>query len=580
MLSSLSIVEKFDMENITTPIDGDKFINLLTKARYSPVSELRFLKQGFSRGFTIGYEGPTRRQDTARNIPFTVGNKFILWEKIMKKVGEKKFAGPFSKIPYTNYIQSPIGLVPKSGGKTRLIFYLSYNFIDDKEKHGSLNYFTPKELCTVNYHDLDVAVRYCLKTSGQAGQGLRKPIYLAKSDLMSAFRMIPIAKEHWCWMVLKAEDPRTGRVMYFVDKCLPFGASISCSHFQRFSNAIKFLIEYITGKTLQVVNYLDDFLFIETSAATCNAMVRSFLDLCKNINLPVSLDKTEWACEKLVFLGILLDGKNLVFSIPVDKRDRAIRLLNYFTNKKKATVKQLQFLTGYLNFLTKAIFPGRAFTRRMYAKYSGAKALLKPYHHVRLDAEFKFDCEVWRIFLSKSVDSVVCRPMLDLSEAVTAQTRQFYSDASANPNLGYGAVFDNQWLFNQWEPGFVETFNPSIEYLELFALTAAVLTWGYQLKNRRIIVFCDNASVVSMVNSTSSTCKNCMHLIRLLVLSGLVDNRRVFARHVRGLDNKLADSLSRLDFSRFWREAPHSMSKLPDKTSPMVWPASKIWNKI
>ena len=142
-------------------------------------------------------------------------------------------------------------------------------------------------------------------------------------------------------------------------------------------------------------------------------------------------------------------------------------------------------LTGYLNFLSKAIFPGRAFTRRIYAKYSGAKANLKPYHHIRLDAEFKFDIEVWRIFLCRSVGRVVCRPMLDLSTSETSEELNFYSDASASERLGYGAVFNNQWIFNQWEPNYIKHLNPSIEYLELYSLTAAVLTWGSQLKNKK-----------------------------------------------------------------------------------------------
>ena len=161
------------------------------------------------------------------------------------------------------------------------------------------------------YNDLDTAVVSCLKIAEAKGQ-----VMLAKSDLMSAFRIIPITKAHWCWLVLKAEDPRDEHVKYFVDKCLPFGASISCSHFQRFSNALKFLVEYITGKKLYIVNYLDDFLFIETTTGACNSLVRNFLTLCEEINLPVALDKTEWACEKLTFLGILLDGKNLVLAIP------------------------------------------------------------------------------------------------------------------------------------------------------------------------------------------------------------------------------------------------------------------------
>ena len=56
----------------------------------------------------------------------------------------------------------------------------------------------------------------------------------AKSDMSMAFRNIPLDKKSWNWLVLKAEHPRTGAMCYFVDKCLPFGASISCAIFQAF----------------------------------------------------------------------------------------------------------------------------------------------------------------------------------------------------------------------------------------------------------------------------------------------------------------------------------------------------------
>ena len=259
-----------------TPVNATKFINMLERGVYHPTSELKFLKDGFTKGFSIGYAGPVKRRNTSKNIPFTIGNKYMMWEIIMKEVAEGRYAGPFEEIPYDYYIQSPIGLVPKDGNKTRLIFHLSYNFSDDPDE-GSVNSFTPKELCTVKYNDLDVAVKTCLRVSEEARGITGSPeIFLSKSDLQSAFRMLPITKEHWCWLIMKAEDPRDGKVKFFVDKCLPFGASISCSHFQRFSNALKFLGEYITKKNFHVVNYLDDYLFIETSRVACNTLVRSF----------------------------------------------------------------------------------------------------------------------------------------------------------------------------------------------------------------------------------------------------------------------------------------------------------------
>ena len=95
----------------------------------------------------------------------TVGTKTELWNKVMKEVKEKRYAGPFDKIPFENYIQSPIGLVPKDNGRaTRLIFHLSY----PRSRNGtivseSVNANTPKHLTTVHYPDFDCAVKLCLK---------------------------------------------------------------------------------------------------------------------------------------------------------------------------------------------------------------------------------------------------------------------------------------------------------------------------------------------------------------------------------------------------------------------------------
>ena len=90
--------------------------------------------------------------------------------------------------------------------------------------------------------------------------------------------------------------------------------------------------------------------------------------------------------------------------------------------------------------------------------------------------------------------------MVDVSKFMTAWQLCFYSDASAKVTLGFGAIFNSKWIYGQWEPGFIKQCNPSIEYLELFALTVAVLTWEEYLENDRIILFWDNASVVEMVN--------------------------------------------------------------------------------
>ena len=80
-----------------------------------------------------------------------------------------------------------------------------------------------------------------------------------------------------------------------------------------------------------------------------------------------------------------------------------------------------------------------------------------------------------------------------------------------------------------------------------------VLNWISLFKNKRIILFCDNEAVVHMVNNSSSKCQRCMNLIRILVLESMIQNVRIFARHVGTKDNGKADALSQLDFNRFLR---------------------------
>ena len=100
---------------------------------------------GFHNGFEIGYQGPQNRQSESNNIPFTpgVGDKTVLWQKIMNEVKAGRYARPFEKIPFKHYIQSPVGLVPKKGNKARLIFHLLYEFKDEKQPKCSVNAGTP-----------------------------------------------------------------------------------------------------------------------------------------------------------------------------------------------------------------------------------------------------------------------------------------------------------------------------------------------------------------------------------------------------------------------------------------------------
>ena len=196
----------FDLDNIVTPVKVDVYEQMLVQAKYDKVKTAK-LVDGFRNSFSLGYQGDMKVRRLAPNLKLRIGNETILWNKVMKEVKEGRYAGPYEVPPFDYFIQSPIGLVPKDGGKaTRLIFHLSYPRDGD-----SVNSSTPPEICKVKYVEFDDAIRRCLEEG--------KSCHISRSDMKAAFRNLGIAKRHWKFLLMKARNPLDEIWYYFVDKC-------------------------------------------------------------------------------------------------------------------------------------------------------------------------------------------------------------------------------------------------------------------------------------------------------------------------------------------------------------------------
>ena len=214
--------------------------------------------------------------------------------------------------------------------------------------------------------------------------------------------------------------------------------------------------------------------------------------------------------------------------------------------------------------------PGRAFVRRLYSLGSNEKLL--PHHHIRINEECRLEMEIWMKFLDQPL--MFSRDFMDCIEQ-SAEDVDMYSDASGCSTKGFGAYCRNRWTGAAWDKEWIEVNQPSIEYLELYAVTVAVLLWIREFKNSRILLHCDNVSICTMINKTSSGCRNCMVLIRLIVLECLVHNVHLQAEWVPTGDNGKADAIFRLEFQRFRRLGP-DMELWPVEMPSDIWPVTKI----
>ena len=97
-----------------------------------------------------------------------------------------------------------------------------------------------------------------------------------------------------------------------------------------------------------------------------------------------------------------------------------------------------------------------------------------------------------------------------------------------------------------------------INFRELLAITIALSTWAQHLPRCKILFRCDNEAVVQILNTGVSRNPQMMHLIRTIFYIGACHDFECKAVHIPSEHNSIADSLSRLQWQRFRRLAPHA----------------------
>ena len=212
---------------------------------------------------------------------------------------------------------------------------------------------------------------------------------------------------------------------YFIDKCLPFGCSISCQIFETFSTFLEWAVR--SNSNLHTVHhYLDDFIFAgRHNSNHCQVLLRSFQELCSDLGVPLNPDKTIEPTTLHTFLGLDIDTVDMQIKIPMNKVLELQALLNNGVTRNKLRLSELETLVGKLSFFSRAIPGSRAFIRRFY------NAMLGPYrhyHHIRITNSLRQDMYTWLQFLNE-FNGIVYFPA---SEWDTPNTLQLFTDSAGS----------------------------------------------------------------------------------------------------------------------------------------------------
>ncbi|KAK6170386.1 hypothetical protein SNE40_018795 [Patella caerulea] len=380
-------------------------------------------------------------------------------------------------------------------------------------------------------------------------------------DIKSAFRLLPIYPGDFDLLGFQFDNK------YYIDKCLPMGCSISCSLFEKFSTFLHWVVEFKSGLDC-LEHYLDDFIFIGGNISTCQKLISCFVDLCEEIGVPIAHEKTVGPVTTLTFLGLEIDTVKTVIRIPTNKTQNLISLLQLYSKRKKITLKNMQSLAGSLNFLCKAIRPGRAFIRRFYDAMIGIK---KQFHFIRINDGLKQDMLIWLEFLT-DFNGQVYFPELIWS---SSEVLQLFTDSAGRYDLGCGAYLSGQWTYFQWPLCWKNSAIISdVTFLELVPIFIAISVWGEKLANKKITFNVDNMALVTILNKCTSKSKRIMQLLRPFLLYALKNNIIFRSRHLSSCSNAISDSISRKQWTRFRSLAPAAdvnPQPIPDYTLNTIY---------
>ena len=176
------------------------------------------LLEGFSNGFRLKYTGP-RIHTFSKNLLSAEQHKNEMLLKLQNEVKLGWILGPFKNMPISTLQISPIGLGPKPDRNWRLITNLSHP--PNKGIHSYIDH----DFCKVNYSSLD-SILEMIYNCGKSAE-------LANIDIKSAFKLLIVNPADFDLLGIKFDN------MYYIDKCLPMGCSVSCNLFEKFFSFVQ-----------------------------------------------------------------------------------------------------------------------------------------------------------------------------------------------------------------------------------------------------------------------------------------------------------------------------------------------------
>jgi hypothetical protein len=351
-------------------------------------------------------------------------------------------------------------------------------------------------------------------------------------DIKSAFRHVPIHPDDIPLMGFEWEGK------YYFERALPFGLRSSPGIYDRLARALVYIAQQ--RGVYALLYYVDDHIIISPPGINAE-MAHTFVQTAADIGIHIALDKLIVEQQIAPFVGFEINTIDMTVGLTDRKLRQLVSTLCAWREKHKATRKELERITGLLAHVSRVLPPGRTYTQKFY---NAMRKLNNPRHHIRISSELREDLDFLLRFCAQwSGTALISRPF---ASHITAA-----SDASSTIGAGGFTSPAGDWYFLHWQEHHnlrIDTEDErdaSITFKELYALIILAAIAAPTATGHTLTILCDNTGAVSRAHNRFSRVPEILELVRLLIDIELRHDLAISAQHIPGINNTVADDISR-----------------------------------
>ena len=539
-----TINENPDLFKIVTPVNVDVFEAYLESHPNQAFvkSVCNGLREGFWPWAEVPKPGYPDTNDESKPAPTDVKKAEFLRAQRDVELAKDRFSPPLAHGLLPGMYCMPIYAVPKPrSSDLRLVTDQSYG-------KYSLNSMINHD--KVTGYPLDNMVHFgeMLMDLERRDPGSEKVVW--KSDIAEAYRILPMHRRWQVKQVNRVDDD------YHVDRCNAFGGCGAGGLFISFNSLVAWI-----AKEIKRIRYLsgyvddssgcgrrDDFLTYEPYGKDYPREQVILMNLWDELGIPHKPHKQIYG-SPLPVIGITVDANELSLALSDEAKETLITELKWWcTPGRKEKLRKWYQMGGWMNWAFNVYPRLRPALNNFYPKLKGRRdstSLIWVNNSIREDFSW-----ATRILGNSSGVHLLKSVYWGVDEA----TLTVFCDACPD-GMGFWYPELNVGFYS---PTPCHEHPDLIFYFEALCVHSALFDAHRRTgtgKNGRFVIYTDNSNTVDIFSSLRAL-PPYNHLLKTSIDILNLGDYDMRILHVSGVDNAVADSLSRADFHRSIKLAP------------------------